>query len=50
MDDVARLPRNDRLDLFTASAGRRGISPIVVEKDLAHTAFRGGLSRSVEMA
>ena len=33
MDDVARLPRNDRLDLFTASAGRRGISPIVVEKD-----------------
>jgi predicted nucleotidyltransferase component of viral defense system len=33
MDDVARLPSSDRSDLFTTSAARRGISPIIVEKD-----------------
>lgn len=33
MDEVARLPTGDRADLFQASAERRGINPVIVEKD-----------------
>lgn len=33
MDDVARLPATDRIDLFTASAGKRASSVVIVEKD-----------------
>jgi hypothetical protein len=33
MDDVARLPAADRNDLFTASAGKRALNVVIVEKD-----------------
>lgn len=33
MDDIARLPLADRADLFTASAAKRGVNVILVEKD-----------------
>lgn len=33
MDDIARLPATDRADLFTASAAKRGVNVIIVEKD-----------------
>ena len=33
MDDVARLPAADRNDLFTASASKRGLSVVIIEKD-----------------
>src|SRR5665213_3393694 len=33
MDDIARLPATDRLDLFSASARRRGLTPEIIEKD-----------------
>jgi hypothetical protein len=33
MDDVARLPVNDRADLFTAAALRRGLTAAIIEKD-----------------
>lgn len=33
MDDVARMPAQDRRDLFTATAQKRRISAIIVEKD-----------------
>ncbi len=33
MDDIARLPASDRLDLFSASARRRGLTAEIIEKD-----------------
>lgn len=33
MDEVARLPPTDRADLFVATAGRRGLSAAIIEKD-----------------
>lgn len=33
MDDVARFSDRDRQDLFRASAEKRGISPVIIEKD-----------------
>ena len=33
MDDVARIPAADRSDLFTASAGKRALNVVIVEKD-----------------
>ena len=33
MDDVARLPNEDRYQLFTAVAGQRGLIPEIIEKD-----------------
>jgi hypothetical protein len=33
MDDVARLPVADRTELFAASAGRRGLTAEMIEKD-----------------
>ena len=33
MDDVARIPASDRRDLFTASASKRALSVVIVEKD-----------------
>jgi len=33
MDDVARLPLTDRIDLFAEVARRRGLTPAVIEKD-----------------
>src|SRR5436190_13905972 len=33
MDDVARLPITDRMDLFLATARRRGLTPEIIEKD-----------------
>lgn len=33
MDEVARIPAADRRDLFTASAGKRAINVVIVEKD-----------------
>jgi len=33
MDDVARMPRRDRADLFAAAAAHRGLSPEIIEKD-----------------
>lgn len=33
MDDVARLPATDRLDLFSASARQRGLTAEIIEKD-----------------
>lgn len=62
MDSVARLPSADRNDLFGASARKRKLSPLVVEKDFwvcwtlhriftlpappAHVLFKGGTSLS----
>ena len=33
MDDVARLPAGDRADLFSATAGKRGLRQEILEKD-----------------
>src|SRR5260221_13775221 len=33
MDDVARLPFTDRMDLFSATARRRGLTAEIIEKD-----------------
>src|ERR1700675_2269675 len=33
MDDVARLPAGDRADLFSATAGKRGLRQEIIEKD-----------------
>ncbi|HEV3439742.1 MAG TPA: nucleotidyl transferase AbiEii/AbiGii toxin family protein [Gemmata sp.] len=33
MDDIARLPVIDRMDLFSASARIRGLTPEIIEKD-----------------
>jgi hypothetical protein len=33
MDDIARLPLTDRIDLFTAVARKRGLTPAIIEKD-----------------
>ena len=33
MDDVARLPITDRMDLFSATARRRGLTAKIIEKD-----------------
>lgn len=33
MDDIARLPLIDRIDLFMASARKRGLTPAIIEKD-----------------
>jgi hypothetical protein len=33
MDDVARLPITDRMDLFSATARRRGLTAEIIEKD-----------------
>ena len=33
MDDIARLPATDRLDLFSASARKRGLTAEIIEKD-----------------
>lgn len=33
MDDIARLPLADRMDLFTATARRRGLTAEIIEKD-----------------
>src|SRR5207302_4046217 len=33
MDDVARLPFTDRMDLFLATARRRGLTAEIIEKD-----------------
>jgi hypothetical protein len=33
MDDIARLPVTDRMDLFSASARMRGLTPEIIEKD-----------------
>ena len=33
MDDIARLPATDRLDLFSASARTRGLTAEIIEKD-----------------
>jgi hypothetical protein len=33
MDDIARLPVTDRMDLFSASARIRGLTPEIIEKD-----------------
>src|SRR5258708_39505542 len=33
MDDVARLPLTDRMDLFSATARRRGLTAEIIEKD-----------------
>ena len=33
MDDIARLPATDRLDLFSASARNRGLTAEIIEKD-----------------
>src|SRR5271156_4214895 len=62
MDDVARMPPADRADLFSATAGRRGIRQEIIEKDFwvcwslkrlftlpeppAHLLFKGGTSLS----
>src|SRR5271155_2431017 len=62
MDDVARMPPADRADLFSATAGRRGLRQEIIEKDFwvcwslkrlftlpeppAHLLFKGGTSLS----
>ncbi|CAN5216282.1 nucleotidyl transferase AbiEii/AbiGii toxin family protein [soil metagenome] len=33
MDEVARLPISDRMDLFSASARKRGLTAAIIEKD-----------------
>src|SRR5438270_9107948 len=33
MDDIARLPVTDRVDLFTGAARRRGLTLEIIEKD-----------------
>jgi Nucleotidyl transferase AbiEii toxin, Type IV TA system len=33
MDDIARLPATDRMDLFSAAARRRSLTPEIIEKD-----------------
>lgn len=33
MDDIARLPVTDRMDLFSATARRRGLTAEIIEKD-----------------
>ena len=33
MDDVARLPITDRMDLFSAAGRRRGLTAEIIEKD-----------------
>ena len=33
MDDIAKLPLADRMDLFTATAQRRGLTAEIIEKD-----------------
>src|SRR5437868_2941651 len=33
MDDVARLPITDRMDLFSTTARRRGLTAEIIEKD-----------------
>jgi hypothetical protein len=33
MDDVARMPLTDRMDLFSATARRRGLTAEIIEKD-----------------
>jgi len=33
MDDIARLPLNDRADLFAEVARQRGLTPAIIEKD-----------------
>ena len=33
MDDIALLPVTDRMDLFSASARRRGLTAEIIEKD-----------------
>ena len=33
MDDIARLPVTDRMDLFSATARRRGLTTEIIEKD-----------------
>src|SRR5205823_9226493 len=33
MDDVARLPITDRMDLFLATARQRGLTAEIIEKD-----------------
>jgi predicted nucleotidyltransferase component of viral defense system len=33
MDNIARLPATDRMDLFSATARRRSLTPEIIEKD-----------------
>ena len=62
MDDIARLPLTDRLDLFAAVARKRGLTPALIDKDFwvcrtlkrlftlpnppAGLLFKGGMSLS----
>ena len=33
MDDVARLPGNERAELYTETAARMNLTPVLIEKD-----------------